>query len=359
MAPGLTSQSSRANAFAALASRATFRLCFFHPNPMRSLLRFSLLVFAFSFVIARTWAAGPSYTIAVIPMGNTHEYWKLIHAGALKAQAELKAQGVQVEVIWKGPLREDDRDQQVQVVENFIGRRVNGIVLAPLDQRALAAPVEQATRAGIPVVVVDSGLKSTAAVSTIATDNRAGGRLAARRLGEVMQGRGNVILLRVVVGSASCEAREAGFLEEIQASYPAIKIISSNQHGGATRETAMAASQNLLNRFGGQVNGIFTPNESTMAGMLLALNNAGLGGGKVKLVGFANSEKFADALTRNDLQGLVLQDPVKMGYLGVKSVVEVLQGKKVPAEIDTGVRLATKENLGDPAILALMRAPAE
>ncbi|MDB6127475.1 MAG: alsB, partial [Verrucomicrobia bacterium] len=155
----------------------------------------------------------------------------------------------------------------------------------------------------------------------------------------------------------SCEARESGFLDEIAGTFPEIKIISSNQHGGATRETAMAASQNLLNRFGAQVNGIFAPNESTLAGMLLALSNAGLGGGKVKLVGFANSATFAAALKRDDLHGLVLQDPVKMGYLGVKSIVQVLRGEKVPALVDTGVKLATKENLEDPEIAALLKAP--
>jgi ribose transport system substrate-binding protein len=318
---------------------------------------FVFLAFFLSLLIPTSRAAERAYTIAVIPMGTTHEYWKLIHAGALKAQAEFKADGVAVEIIWKGPLREDDRDQQVQVVENFIGRRVSGIVLAPLDYRALVAPVEQATQAGIPVAIVDSGLQSNAPVSYIATDNRAGGRLAARRLGELLHGRGNVILLRVQVGSGSCEAREAGFLEELAAKFPDLKVISSNQHGGATRETAMAASQNLLNRFGPTVDGIFTPNESTMAGMLLALSNAGLAGGKMKLVGFANAPAYAEALKRHDLQGLILQDPVKMGYLGVKTIVAVLRGEKVPAVVDTGVYLATAENLNDPAIAALMSPP--
>ena len=134
-------------------------------------------------------------------------------------------------------------------------------------------------------------------------------------------------------------------------------MISSNQHGGATRDTAMAASQNLLNRYGAQVNGIFTPNESTQAGMLLALSNAGLGGGTVKLVGFANSASFNEAFRRNDLQGMILQDPVKMGYLGVKTIVQVLRGEKVPAVVDTGVYLATAENLADPKIAGLMALP--
>lgn len=298
--------------------------------------------------------ATDKYTIAVVPMGTTHQYWKLIHAGAKKAQAELQAQGLEVELIWKGPLREDDRDQQVQVVENFMARRVSGIVLAPLDMRALVAPVEQAVAAGIPVVIVDAPLNSKAPISTIATNNYLSGRLAAQRLSELLGGQGNAILLRVQVGSGSCEAREQGFLDELAENHPGIKVISSNQHGGATRNTALAASQNLLMRYGREVNGIFAPNESTAAGMLLALDNAGLGQGKVKLIGYANSEVFAEALRHGDLQGLVLQDPVKMGYLGVKYVVQHLRGEKLPERVDTAVVMATKENVDQPEVRELI-----
>lgn len=304
--------------------------------------------------VVSTLGAAEKYTIAVVPMGTTHQYWKLIHAGAKKAQAELQGQGLDVELIWKGPLREDDRDQQVQVVENFMARRVSGIVLAPLDMRALVAPVEQAVAAGIPVVIVDAPLNSKAPVSTIATNNYLSGRLAAQRLSEVLGGQGNAILLRVQVGSGSCEAREQGFLDELAENHPGIKVISSNQHGGATRNTALAASQNLLMRFGREVNGIFAPNESTAAGMLLALDNVGLGKGKVKLIAYANSEVFADALRSGDLQGLVLQDPVKMGYLGVKHVVQVLRGEKVPERVDTAVVMATPENVDQPEVQALI-----
>jgi len=298
--------------------------------------------------------AAESYRVAVVPMGATHQYWKLLHSGALKAEAELQAEGVDVKIIWKGPLREDDRDQQVQVVENFMTQRVSGIVLAPLDNRALVAPVEQAVSAGIPVVIVDSPLKSDAPISTIATNNYKGGRLAGTRLGELLEGKGNVILLRVQVGSASSEAREQGFLDEIAENFPAMVVLSSNQHGGATRNTALAASQNLLIRFGPKVNGIFCPNSSTTAGMMVALSDAGLSHGKVKLVGFANSRMFIESLRTGELQGLVLQDPVKMGYLGVKSIVQVLRGETVPKLVDTGVALATIDNLDDEAILTLV-----
>ncbi|MBK8859073.1 MAG: substrate-binding domain-containing protein [Opitutaceae bacterium] len=315
--------------------------------------RLACVVLGFALLMSAL-RAEEKYTIAVVPMGTTHQYWKLIHAGARKAEAELKAQGVPVEIIWKGPLREDDRDQQVQVVENFMARRVSGIVLAPLDRHALVAPVEQAVNAGIPVVIVDAPLNSPAPVSTIATNNYMSGRLAAQRLSDQMGGKGNAILLRVQVGSGSCEAREQGFLDELAENHPGIKVISSNQHGGATRNTALVASQNLLMRFGREVNGIFAPNESTAAGMLLALDNVGLGKGKVKLIGYANSEVFADALRAGDLQGLVLQDPVKMGYLGVKYIVQVLRGEKVPEHVDTAVVMATKENVDQPEVAGLI-----
>src|SRR3989440_6148256 len=175
-------------------------------------------------------AAEKSYTIAVIPKGTTHEFWKSINAGAVKAQQELAAQGTKVDVIWKGPLREDDRDQQIQVVENFMARHVSGIVLAPLDFQALVRPVHNAIQAGVPVVVIDSDLKSDKYVSFVATDNYKGGQLAGEALHRLLGGKGNVLLLRYAVGSASTEAREAGFLDYLKTNSPGLKSISSDQH---------------------------------------------------------------------------------------------------------------------------------
>src|SRR2546423_1038653 len=154
--------------------------------------------------------------IAVIPKGTTHEFWKSIHAGAIKAARESTSQGTEVELNWKGPLREDDREQQIQVVEGFISQGVNGIVLAPLDSRALVRPVEEAKRAGVPTVIIDSGLESTQIVSFVATDNRKGGMLAADRMNQLLQGKGKVLLLRYQEGSASTEEREAGFIQRLK-----------------------------------------------------------------------------------------------------------------------------------------------
>src|SRR5262245_58432431 len=222
--------------------------------------------------------SGHRITIAVIPMGTTHEYWKSIHAGAVKAARE---EGI--EIVWKGPQKEDDRAQQIAVVEDMISRRVDGIVLAPLDGKGLQKPIAEARRAGIPAVIVDSGLQGDDYISFIATDNYKGGQLGARRLVEALGGRGSVILMRVMVGAASTMQREQGFLDEI-GGHPSIHILSDNQYGGITTETAYQTGENLLNRFP-DVGGIFCPNESTTFGMLRALTDAGKAG-KIKYVGF-------------------------------------------------------------------------
>jgi ribose transport system substrate-binding protein len=304
-------------------------------------------------------AADKTYTIAVIPKGTTHEFWQSVHAGAVKAQRELEAKGLKIDLIWKGPLREDDRDQQIQVVENFMTRRVDGIVLAPLDSQALVSPVVNVARAKIPVVIFDSGLKTDKYVSFVATDNYKGGQLAGERMGELLGGKGNVILLRYAVGSNSTEEREAGFLDTLKSKFPGITVISSDQHAGATRELAYQASQNLLNRFGREVNGVFCPCEPPTIAMTKALRDIGKAGGKVKMVGFdAGSQSVID-LKNGDVQGLVVQDPVRMGYLGVITLMQHIQGEKVERRIDTGVHLVTPDNMDQPEIKDLLHPPLE
>ena len=297
-------------------------------------------------------------TIAVIPKGTTHEFWKSIHAGSNKAAQELTAQGTEIEVIWKGPLREDDREQQIQVVEGFAAQGVSGIVLAPLDDRALVRPVTDARRAGVPTVIIDSGLESEEIVSFVATDNYKGGTLAAERMGQLLGGKGKVLVLRYAVGSASTTEGERGFIERIIKNFPGIELVSMEQYAGPTRETAKQASENLLNRFGDQVQGIFTPNESSTAGMLLALQDIGKAG-KVSFVGFDVSQKFIDALNSGELHGIVVQNPFNMGYLGVKTMVESLLGRNVEKKIDTGVMLVTKDNMQSPDVSTLLHPPLD
>ena len=212
------------------------------------------------------------WKVIVIPKGTTHEFWKSVHAGALKAADELG----NVEVIWLGPQKEDDRVQQIQLVQNAVAAGVDGIVLAPLDSHSLVGPVESAVAKGIPVVIFDSGLDTSKMVSFIATDNYHGGVLAAKRLGEVLKGKGKVILLRYAVGSESTEQRENGFTETLAKEFPDITLISDTEYAGPTSDSAQQKAQSLVTRYRGQVDGIFCPNETSTFGMLQALEGAGM-----------------------------------------------------------------------------------
>jgi ribose transport system substrate-binding protein len=304
---------------------------------------------------ASSSAAGPAkpLRIAVVPKGTTHEFWKAVHAGAVKAARELG-----VDIVWKGPLKEDDLKSQVDLVQSFTAQGVSGMVLAPLNDSALAAPVKAAARAGVPVVIFDSDLKGNEHVSFVATDNHAAGRLAGEKLGELLGGKGSVVVLRYQEGSASTHNREEGFLEAIR-KFPNIKLASDNQYGGATTESAFAASENLLlaqNAAKGQLAGVFCPNESTTFGMLLALEKAGLVG-KLKLIGFDASSKLVDGLRAGKIDGLVLQNPFNMGYLAVKTLVQHLKHETVASRIDTGAALVDKANMELPEMKALLAPP--
>jgi ribose transport system substrate-binding protein len=291
--------------------------------------------------------ASERLTIAVIPKGTTHEFWKSIHAGAARAARELG-----VEIIWKGPQKEDDRAQQITVVEDFVTRGVDGIVLAPLDDRALMRPVRDAVRGGIPVVIIDSALQGEDHASYVATDNYQGGVLAARRLGTLLGGQGRIFLIRYQEGSASTVQREAGFYDTVTREFPGLVLLVQDQYAGATTETAYQLAENLISRFP-DVDGVFTPNESSTFGTLRALQESRLAG-KVVFVGFDSSPKLVQGLRDGHLHGLVLQNPVQMGYLGVRTIVAHIRGQAVEKVIDTGVTLATLENMDRPEIQALL-----
>lgn len=310
-----------------------------------------LLAALLCLLTASSFAGDKKPTIAVIPKGTTHEFWKSIHAGALKAAKELD-----VDILWKGPLKEDDREEQIKVVEDMITRGVAGIILAPLDDTALRTPVRNATRAGIPVVIIDSDLKSKDHISFVATDNHQGGYLGGQHLAQLFPAELNrkrrVVMLRYAEGSASTANREQGFLDAMK-EHPEIEVVSANQYGGATTETAYKASENLLAPFKDKdgkltIDGIFACNESTTFGMLRALQDGGHAG-KVKFVGFDASAKLVEALKNDQIHALVIQNPVRMGYLGVKTMLAHLKGGKVDARVDTGVAVVTKANMNEPS----------
>jgi ribose transport system substrate-binding protein len=212
------------------------------------------------------------YRFMVIPKGTTHEHWKAIHAGAKKAAEDLGT----VEILWQGPQKEDERSEQIKLVETAIAVGVDGIVIAPLDAKALVEPIEQAIAKGIPVVVMDSGLESTKTVSYVATDNYRGGVLAAQRLGGLLNGKGRIILLRYAEGSESTMQREKGFTDTMKKEFPEIIYLSDNQYAGPTSDSAQRKAETLITQFREQVDGVFCPNESSTLGMLRVLDGAGL-----------------------------------------------------------------------------------
>jgi ribose transport system substrate-binding protein len=285
------------------------------------------------------------YTIAVIPKGTTHVYWRSLHAGA-----ETAARNLGVQIIWKGPLLENDRAQQIDLVEQFAGQGVDAIVLAPLDNVALRRPVDEAMAKHIPVVICDSALEGEAGkdyVSYVSTDNHKGGEMGGDQLAKILGGNGKVILLRYGEGSASTLEREAGFLDAM-AKNPGIQILVQNRYGGPTigdsKDTALQMSDQLQ-----QADGIFCSNESTASGMLLALRQLGLAG-KVKFVGFDTSKMLLDALKAGEINALVAQNPRKMGNLAVQQAVAAIKGQPTTPRIDSGAALVTADNLNDPAI---------
>jgi ribose transport system substrate-binding protein len=316
--------------------------------------------FAISFVLACLLAAtgckqrsednapssGAKHVIAVIPKGTTHIFWQSVHAGAKKAGEEF---GYQIQ--WNGPERETDRERQIQIIEDFIVQKVDGIVLAPLDRKALIPSVEKLASLKIPCAIIDSGIETEQYVCFAATDNYQGGAMAARRMGGVLQGKGKVVVVKYVPGSGSTTDRENGFIETIQKEFSGIQIVDT-KYGQDTVETALQATEDLLTRHP-DLQGIYACNASTSVGALQGLQSQKRA--TVKMVGFDAEKALIDGLAAGQVDALVVQNPFKMGYEGVKAVVSQIKGQTVPKRIDTGVEIITREKLADPKIKDLLK----
>ena len=295
-------------------------------------------------------AEAKSLRIAVIPKGTSHEFWKSVHFGAQKAADELG----NVEIIWRGPVVESDTGSQIEVVKNMITMQVDGIVLAPNQKGGLVDAVEESIGEGIPVVIFDSGLdEGPQIVSYVATDNYKGGQMAARQMAASIGDQGNVILLRYIAGSESTEQREQGFLDGLK-DYPNIKVVSSDQRGGDNTTSSKEKVDQLLQTYGDDLAGIFAVCEPNANGTLESLRNAGLNK-KVKLIAFDPSDALTEALTDGSCSGIIIQDPVQMGYQAVKTMVGSINGEKAEAFISTGEYVATPENMNDEESQRLLK----
>ncbi|MCA9286024.1 MAG: substrate-binding domain-containing protein [Phycisphaerales bacterium] len=286
--------------------------------------------------------------IAMVPKGTTHVFWKAVESGARQAADELG-----VDLVWKGPLSENDRAGQIQLVQQLLAEKVDGLALAPLDHQALVAPVAAATAQGIPVVIFDSALDGTAGkdfAAFVATDNQAAGRMGGEHLAKLLEGDAGVVLLRYQVGSASTEARETGFLEAMADA--GVKVLVNNRYAGPTVGEATTTALNMAEPLRA-AGGIFCSNESATNGMLLALRQMGLAGTK-RFVGFDASPALVEALQQGEIDALVVQDPRRMGYKALEAVVRRVRGELVDPITDTGAVVVTRDQLEDPAIRRLV-----
>ncbi len=287
--------------------------------------------------------------IAVIPKGVSHSFWLTVKAGADAAGTEFG-----VEIDWKGPASETDISGQINIVEDAINRRVDGIVLAPSHGDSLVPMVQRAQREGVPVTIFDSGISTENYLSYVSTDNRAGGALAADRMGAQLKGTGKVAILGVKKGSVSTDEREEGFNERIKAAYPGIQVVQW-LYGEANAAKSLSTAEDMLTSHP-DLNGLFASNESSTVGAVRAIRQRGLSK-QVVLVGFDSTPDLVAQVRDGSIDSLVVQNPFKMGYEGVRTILEKLAGREPARRIDTGVVLLTKENLESPEVQQLIKTP--
>lgn len=283
--------------------------------------------------------------IAVIPKGLAHQFWLTIKAGAEAAAAEAGA-----EILWQGPNKETEVEKQINIVQDMISSKVDGLVLAACDENALIPMVQRATDEGIPVITIDSGVASDLPLSFVATDNVAGAEMAARTLAELVGNGGNVGLIPFIKGAATSNMREEGFLKGI-AAFPDITV-SATLYCQSDVAKAMEVTQDMLTRTS-DLKGIFATNEPAAIGAAQAIKAAGKQD-QVKVVAFDAAEEEITALKDGSVQALIVQNPYQMGYLGVKAALDAIAGKPVEKRIDTGVSVVTMANFDEPAIQELL-----
>ena len=283
--------------------------------------------------------------VGVIPKGASHQFWQTVHAGAIQAGREY---GLDIE--WNAPTLEIDAARQIDIVQSMVTRKLAGIAIAPVDRKALVAVLERATATGIPVAVFDSDLDSPHRIAYVATDNREGGRMAARRIGTILAGRGKVLIVGFMPGSASTMEREEGFIEEIKRAYPGIVLLET-QFGMANRAKAMAVTENMLSAHP-DLAGIFADNESSSSGAVQALKSRA--NRIAKLVAFDASAQLIDDLKQAWIDSLVVQDPFRMGYESVKAIGEKRKGGTVQARLDLPAKLIQAGDLNQPSVKELL-----
>jgi ribose transport system substrate-binding protein len=283
--------------------------------------------------------------ILVAPKGLVHSFWVTVKAGADSAGREFSA-----EIIWKGPSLETDISGQIAILEDYINKNVDAIVLAACDANGLINTVKKAVARKIPVITIDSGIDADLALSHVATNNIAAAEKAAEVLAGLIGETGEVACIPFVPGAATSMMRENGFLAGIK-KYPAIQVAAIH-YSQSEVSVGMAVTEDILTAHP-EIKGIFAANEAGTIGVVQGLksrNKAGV----VKVVGFDAAKNEILALKEGVVDALIVQDPFKMGYLGVKMAISALRGEPVEKNVDTGVYIVTRENLDSAEIRKLI-----
>ncbi len=284
--------------------------------------------------------------IGVVPKATSHVFWVSVQAGALAAGREFG-----VEVLWNGPTQETDYDRQIQIVDSLVARRVDGLAVAAVERKSLVGPINRAVAAGIPVTIFDSGLDSDNYMTFIATNNYEAGQMGARTLAGLLGGRGKVAVVMHAPGSFSTMERERGFEDVITKEYPQIRIVA-RQFGMSDRAKSMAAAENILTAHP-DLDGLFASTEPSSSGASLALKSRKLSG-QVKFVAFDFSDSMIEDLKGGTIHAMVVQDPFRMGFETVKTLVDKLNGKTPPKRVDLSPRVIAKPDLERPDVKALL-----
>jgi ribose transport system substrate-binding protein len=287
----------------------------------------------------------PKKVVGVVPKGANHIFWQTVHAGAIKAANE---EDLRVE--WNAPTLEIDSSRQIAIIESMVNRQLAGIALAPVDRKALVGVVERAAAAGIPVAIFDSDIDTDKRITYIATDNREGGRKAARLLGELLLGEGEVAVISFMPGSAATMEREEGFRDELRKSFPGMKVVQT-AYGMADRAKARAATENIMSAHP-NLRGLFADNESSSAGAALAIKARG--DAKVRMVAFDSNDQLVSDLQDRYIDGLVIQKPFQMGYASVKAIGRKLRGDSVVSRVDLPAVLVRRGDLEKPDVIQLL-----
>lgn len=289
-------------------------------------------------------------TIPIIVKDTTSFYWQIVLAGARQAGKDL---GVSVPEL--GAQSESDINGQISILENAVAGKPAAVVISPTEFKALGKPVDEAAKS-VPVIGIDSSADSKAFTSFLTTDNVQGGRIAADGLAAAIKEatgkeEGEIAIITSLPGVGSLDQRREGFLDQIKTKYPGLTVVADRYADGQAT-TGLNMMTDLITANPNLV-GVFASNLIMAQGVGQAIAENKLGD-KIKVIGFDSDEKTVGFLKEGVLAGLVVQDPYRMGYDGVKTALAVSKGEKVETFVDTGANLVTKANMADPKIDALL-----